>query len=329
MLPLPLLQAGVLRLWPSRVHFGADSLSIAFQGPELTADAAVASSAPLHLNLTNSWCASLDPPVCLGLVTTAANEDRAAEAAAIVMFGLIGAAGCFLLLSADIFRDVWRALCRKGDSARGHEDGDPYAEAREGRWVEYYDPPQDSAESAALRVEMLALQERARAVTAQLLVEEDRAMRKELAQMQDKERRLQDEIASLVLKRYWYHTRTGETTWQDPASASDMPPPTHELQQQQPPHLEEEDWDNDDAYGQRSLQEQGPGVELSLAPAVNGDLVFTAPARPPDKDPMTKADNSMMMASLLGQSSWMRDNGLADKNAAEAGKQAVMETLAV
>jgi hypothetical protein len=75
-LPLPLLQAGVLRLWPSRFRWGDDTLSIAFQGPALNAGTAVARSAPLLLNLTNRWCASLDPPVCLGLAAADNDEDR-------------------------------------------------------------------------------------------------------------------------------------------------------------------------------------------------------------------------------------------------------------
>ena len=41
LLPLPLMQSGLLRIWPSRAHYGADSLSVAFQGPQLTADGVV------------------------------------------------------------------------------------------------------------------------------------------------------------------------------------------------------------------------------------------------------------------------------------------------
>lgn len=46
MLPLPLMQSGVLRIWPSRVHYGADYLSIAYQGPKLTADGVVVQVEP-------------------------------------------------------------------------------------------------------------------------------------------------------------------------------------------------------------------------------------------------------------------------------------------
>jgi len=47
---------------------------------------------------------------------------------------------------------------RRGNNARTHEHGDPYTEAREGRWVMHHDMQRDSATSARLRVEMLALQ---------------------------------------------------------------------------------------------------------------------------------------------------------------------------
>ena len=61
------------------------------------------------------------------------------------MFGLIGAGGCWILLSKDMFFGVWRRVmgsskARSKDDSQGHAaEEDPFSDAREGQWMVYHD----------------------------------------------------------------------------------------------------------------------------------------------------------------------------------------------
>ena len=70
---IQVLQAGVLRIWASRVAYGHDTLSLTLQGAALP-HTIVAESAPRVLHLNNTWCASLSPPVCLSTAGAAPRE---------------------------------------------------------------------------------------------------------------------------------------------------------------------------------------------------------------------------------------------------------------
>ena len=107
MLPLPLLQAGILRVWASREQYGTDDLTLALQGVALPGTSSIVQqNRPLRIKVENTWCATQTPAVCLGGGASSASEgatdeDRlkgsAVSGMIIVVLGLVGAAVIGLL----------------------------------------------------------------------------------------------------------------------------------------------------------------------------------------------------------------------------------------
>ena len=181
MLPLPLLQAGVLRVWASREHYGTDVLTLSLQGVALPgASSIIEQNPPLRITLENTWCAAQTPPLCLGGGVSSAADDRlrgsAVSGMLIVILGLVGAAVLGLLFvglgpGAGITR------------------------------IMGYGQAQRLAHSEAKKLAQLSL-------SIAEYKETDAGGQWIMAR--DNRRR-----------PFWYHTYTRETTWVDPSLASE------------------------------------------------------------------------------------------------------------
>ena len=99
MIPLPLIQSGVLRVWASPFRYGSDVLEISLQGP-LLEQGIRTQNTPLAIRLDNAWCATLNPVVCLGADPQHENRfhDGGISGPAVVISGLIICAATLMLV---------------------------------------------------------------------------------------------------------------------------------------------------------------------------------------------------------------------------------------